>query len=113
PTLLMLLNALACAGLLWGGKQSTLLAGWLIWVVLLAVLRLIQMTAFKAALPSQQARAQWQRMFLVGAAFSGLTLAFAAIFLVPPDRFLLQALVYGLIGAAILSASVAYAVNLS
>ena len=113
PTFLMLLNALACAGLLWGGKQSALLAGWLVWVVLLAVLRLIQMTAFKAALPSHQARPQWQRMFLVGAALSGLTLAFAAIFLVPPDQFLLQALVYGLIGAAILSASVAYAVNLS
>ena len=51
-------------------------------------------------------------MFLVGAGLSGLSLAFAVIFLVPADRFLLQAVVYGLIAGAILSASVAYAVSL-
>ena len=83
------------------------------WLVLLAVLRLIQMTAFKAALPSRQANPHWRRVFLVGAGLSGLTLAFAAIFLVPAERFLLQALVYGLIAAAILSASVAYAISRS
>ncbi|MBB1518493.1 GGDEF domain-containing phosphodiesterase [Aquipseudomonas guryensis] len=111
PTLFMLLNGLACAALLWGGEQSLLLGGWLIWLVLLAVLRLIQMAAFNAALPSRQASPQWRRMFLLGAGLSGLTLGFAAIYLVPPDRFVLQALVYGLIAAAILSASVAYAVS--
>lgn len=113
PTLFMLLNALACAALLWQPHQSLLLAGWLVWVVLLAVMRLIQMTAFKAALPSRQAHPQWGRMFLVGAGASGLTLAFVAIFLVPSDEFIVQAMVYGLIVAAILSASVAYAVSLS
>ncbi|HSX72154.1 MAG TPA: PAS domain-containing protein, partial [Pseudomonas sp.] len=113
PTLFMLLGGLACAGLLWQPQPSLLLAGWLVWVVLLAVLRLIQMTAFKSALPSRQANPHWRRVFLVGAGLSGLTLAFAAIFLVPADRFLLQALVYGLIAAAILSASVAYAVSRS
>ncbi|WP_236715589.1 GGDEF domain-containing phosphodiesterase [Pseudomonas sp. BMS12] len=112
PTLFMLLGALACAGLLWQPQQSLLLAGWLVWVVLLAVLRLIQMAAFKAALPSRQANPHWRRMFLVGAGLSGLSLAFAVIFLVPADQFLLQALVYGLIAGAILSASVAYAVSL-
>ncbi|UUY09547.1 EAL domain-containing protein [Pseudomonas sp. J452] len=111
PTLFMLLNGLACAALLWGGEQSLLLGGWLIWLVLLAVLRLIQMAAFNAALPSRQASPQWRRMFLLGAGLSGLTLAFAAVYLVPADRFVLQALVYGLIAAAILSASVAYAVS--
>lgn len=111
PTFFMLLSALACAGLLWQPQESWLLAGWLVWVVLLAVLRLIQMAAFNAALPSRQANPQWQRMFLIGAGVSGLTLAFAAIFLVPPDQFLQQALVYGLIAAAILSASMAYAVS--
>ena len=111
PTLFMLLNGLACAALLWGGEQTLLLGGWLFWLVLLAVLRLIQMAAFNAALPSRQASPQWRRMFLVGAGLSGLTLAFAAICLVPVDRFVLQALVYGLIAAAILSASVAYAVS--
>ncbi|MDG9931039.1 MULTISPECIES: GGDEF and EAL domain-containing protein [unclassified Pseudomonas] len=112
PTLFMLLSALACAALLWQPQQSLLLTGWLVWVVLLAVLRLIQMAAFTAALPSRQAHPQWWRMFLVGASASGLTLAFAAIFLVPGDEFLVQAMVYGLIVAAILSASVAYAVSL-
>ena len=111
PTLFMLLSGLACAALLWQPQPSLLLAGWLVWLVLLAVLRLIQMTAFKAALPSRQANPQWRRTFLIGAGLSGLTLACAAIFLVPPERFLLQALVYGLIAAAILSASVAYAVS--
>ena len=113
PTLFMLLNALVCAGLLWGEEKALLLAGWLIWVVLLAVLRLIQVAAFNAALPSRQASAQWRYMFLIGAGLSGLTLAFAAIALVPTDHFLLQALIYGLIAAAILSASVAYAVSRS
>ncbi|MDD0844778.1 EAL domain-containing protein [Pseudomonas sp. Gutcm_11s] len=111
PTLFMLLGGLVCAGLLWQPQQSLLLAGWLVWVVLLAVLRLIQMAAFNSALPSRQANPHWHRMFLVGAGLSGLTLAFAAIYLVPADRFLLQVIVYGLIAASILSASVAYAVS--
>lgn len=115
PTLFMLLNGLACAYLLWGSgnSNSLLLGGWLIWLVLLAILRLTQVAAFKQALPSEQARPRWRRAFLLGAGASGLTLAFAAVALVPPDAFLTQALVYGLIAAATLSASVAYAVSLS
>ncbi|MDH4610532.1 EAL domain-containing protein [Pseudomonas sp. BN102] len=113
PTLFMLLNGLACAYLLWGPGNSLLLGGWLAWLVLLAVLRLTQVAAFKHAEPSQQACPRWRRAFLFGAGASGLTLAFAAVALVPPDAFLQQALVYGLIAAAILSASVAYAVSLS
>ncbi|WP_437879932.1 EAL domain-containing protein [Pseudomonas sp. LRF_L74] len=111
PTLLMLLSALACAGLLWSGRNDLLLGIWLLWVVLLAVLRLIQVAAFNAAEPSRQADSYWRRAFLFGSGLSGLTLAFAGIFLVPDERFLLQATVYGLIAAAILSASVAYAVS--
>ncbi|MBD9515089.1 MULTISPECIES: EAL domain-containing protein [unclassified Pseudomonas] len=112
PTLLMLLNGLACAGLLWDYVKPGLLAGWLVWLVLLAVLRLIQVSAFNAASAERQASPHWQRTFLFGAGASGLTLAFAAIALVPPDAFLQQSLVFGLIAAAILSASVAYAVSL-
>ncbi|UUC50595.1 EAL domain-containing protein [Pseudomonas citronellolis] len=112
PTLLMLLNGLACAGLLWHSQDGLLLSGWLVWLVLLAVMRLIQVAAFHNAEPQRQAEAHWQRAFLFGAGASGLTLAFAAIALVPPDAFLQQALVFGLIAAAILSASVAYAVSL-
>jgi len=113
PTLFMLLNGLACAYLLWNPQNGLLLGGWLVWLVMLAVLRLIQVTAFNAASPARQANPHWRRVFLFGAGASGLTLAFAAIALVPPDIFAQQALVFGLIAAAILSASVAYAVSLS
>ncbi|MGE8358630.1 EAL domain-containing protein [Pseudomonas sp.] len=111
PTLFMLLNGLACAYLLWEPQNTVVLSGWLVWLVLLAVLRLVQVTAFNRALPSRQAHPHWRRSFLLGAGASGLTLAFAAIVLVPVDIFYQQALVYGLIAAAILSASVAYAVS--
>ncbi|WP_172147947.1 MULTISPECIES: putative bifunctional diguanylate cyclase/phosphodiesterase [Pseudomonas] len=113
PTLFMLLNGAACAFLLWAPPSRALLSGWLIWLVLLAVLRLVQVSAFNRAQPSRQVHAHWRRNFLFGAGASGLTLAFAAIALVPADVFYQQALVYGLIAAAILSASVAYAVSLS
>ena len=113
PTLCMLLNGLACAYLLWTPQSRLLLAVWLVWLVLLALLRLVQVTAFTAAPASRQAHPQWRRRFLFGAGASGLTLAFAAIALVPADVFYQQALVYGLIAAAILSASVAYAVSLA
>ncbi|MDP2242842.1 EAL domain-containing protein [Pseudomonas sp.] len=113
PTLFMLLNGVACAYLLWTPQNRVLLSGWLVCLVLLAVLRLLQVRAFNAAPPSSQAQVHWRRNFLSGAGASGLTLAFAAIGLVPADVFYQQALVYGLIAAAILSASMAYAVSLS
>ncbi|MGE8504982.1 MAG: EAL domain-containing protein [Pseudomonas sp.] len=113
PTMLMLLVGLAGTLLLWGQQSPPLLAGWLGWVVLLVLLRLTQVNAFSEALPSRQAESYWRRIFLFGAGASGLTLAFAVIALVPADVFYQQALVYGLIAAAILSASVAYAVSLS
>ena len=113
PTLFMLLNGVACAYLLWTPQSRALLTGWLVWLLLLAMLRLVQVNAFNAAAPSRQAHPDWRRKFLVGAAASGLTLAFAAVALVPGEAFYQQALVYGLIATAILSASVAYAVSLS
>ncbi|MDP3978551.1 MAG: EAL domain-containing protein [Pseudomonas sp.] len=113
PTLFMLLNGVACAYLLWAPPSRVLLSGWLAGLVLLAVLRLLHVRAFNRAQPSCQAQAHWRRNFLFGAGASGLILAFAAIALVPADVFYQQALVYGLIAAAILSASVAYAVSLS
>lgn len=113
PTLFTLLNGVACALLLWGSQAHGLLSGWLVWLGLLGGLRLVQVRAFSRASASQQAAPRWRQRFLMGAGASGLTLAFAAIWLVPADVFHLQALVYGLIAAAILSASVAYAVSLA
>ena len=112
PTLFMLLNGLACAYLLWKPQGNALLSAWLVWLLLLAMLRLVQVNAFNNATPARQAQQHWRLSFLAGVGVSGLTLAFAAIVLVPADVFYQQALVYGLIAATILSASVAYAVSL-
>ncbi|POA34995.1 MULTISPECIES: bifunctional diguanylate cyclase/phosphodiesterase [unclassified Pseudomonas] len=112
PTLFMLINGLVCAGLLWSPQRYFLVSIWLIWLLSLVALRVIQVAAFDSAMPSRQAQPVWRRMFLLGSAMTGLTLAGAGIALVPTDSFLQQAWVFGLIGAATLSASVAYAVSL-
>jgi hypothetical protein len=74
-------------------------------------LRVIQVAAFDSAIPtarpSRSGDACSSRLGL-----TGLTLAGAGIALVPADNFMQQAWVFGLIGAAALSASVAYAVSL-
>ncbi|ROL67510.1 EAL domain-containing protein [Pseudomonas vranovensis] len=112
PTLFMLLNGLVCAWLLWNPARYLLVSVWVVWLMALVALRVIQVAAFDAAMPDRQAQPTWWRMFLLGSAFSGLTLASAAIALVPVDNFVQQAWVFGLLGAATLSASVAYAVSL-
>ncbi len=112
PTLFMLLNGLVCAWLLWSPQRYMLVSIWLAWLTMLVGLRIMQVAAFNAAPPLRQARPVWRGMFLMGAGVSGLTLASAAIALVPVDSFVQQAWVFGLIGAATLSASVAYAVSM-
>ncbi|MFF3701553.1 EAL domain-containing protein [Pseudomonas qingdaonensis] len=112
PTLFMLLNGLVCAWLLWSPQRYLLVSVWIVWLMALVALRVIQVAAFDAAMPDRQVQPTWWRMFLLGSAFSGLTLASAAIALVPVDNFVQQAWVFGLLGAATLSASVAYAVSL-
>ncbi|KAF1012629.1 MAG: hypothetical protein GAK32_00043 [Pseudomonas fluorescens] len=112
PTLLMLVNGMVCAGLLWNPQRYLLDSIWLVWLLALVALRVIQVAAFDSAMPSRQAQPVWRRMFMLGSAASGLTLASAAIALVPADSFVQQAWVFGLIGAATLCASVAYPVSL-
>lgn len=113
PTLFMFLNGLVCAWLLWGAERYLLVWIWLGWLSALVCLRIIQVAAFEAASMERQAQPVWRRMFLIGACVSGLTLAAAAVVLVPVENFEQQAWVFGLIGVAILSASVAYAVSIS
>ncbi len=113
PTLFMFLNGLVCAWLLWGAERYLLVWIWLGWLSALVCLRIIQVAAFEAASRERQAQPVWRRMFLMGACVSGMTLAAAAVVLVPVENFEQQAWVFGLIGAAILSASVAYAVSIS
>jgi len=112
PTLFMLINGLVCAWLLWSPQRYALVSVWLVWLLSLVALRVIQVAAFDSAIPHRQAHPVWRRMFLLGSALTGLTLAGAGIALVPADNFIQQAWVFGLIGAAALSASVAYAVSL-
>ncbi|MEE4683876.1 EAL domain-containing protein [Pseudomonas alliivorans] len=113
PTLFMFLNGLVCAWLLWGAERYLLVWIWLGWLSALVCLRITQVAAFESASRERQAQPVWRRMFLMGACVSGLTLAAAAVVLVPVENFEQQAWVFGLIGAAILSASVAYAVSIS
>ncbi|MEG1042853.1 MAG: PAS domain-containing protein, partial [Pseudomonas sp.] len=112
PTLFMLLNGLVCAWLLWSPARYLQISVWVVWLMALVALRVIQVAAFDSAMPERQAQPTWRRMFLLGSAFSGLTLGSAAIALVPVDNFAQQAWVFGLLGAATLSASIAYAVSL-
>ncbi|MED7669560.1 EAL domain-containing protein [Pseudomonas moraviensis subsp. stanleyae] len=112
PTLFMLINGLVCAALLWSPQRYFVVSVWLVWLLSLVALRVIQVAAFDSAIPDRQARPVWLRMFLLGSTMTGLTLAGAGIALVPADNFIQQAWVFGLIGAATLSASVAYAVSL-
>ncbi|WP_085716161.1 bifunctional diguanylate cyclase/phosphodiesterase [Pseudomonas sp. B28(2017)] len=112
PTLFMLINGLVCAGLLWSPQRYFLVSVWLVWLLSLVALRVIQVAAFDSAIPNRQAHPIWRRMFWLGSGLTGLTLAGAGIALAPADNFIQQAWVFGLIGAAALSASVAYAVSL-
>lgn len=111
PTLLMLLTGLVCSWILWSPGHHLLVSLWLGWLMTLVTLRVIQMAAFDAAMPNRQAAPVWRRMFLLGSAASGLTLAGAVILLAPFESFLQQAWIFGLLGAAALSASIAYAVS--
>lgn len=113
PTLLMLLGGLSCVTLLWGQHSPLLLGGLLSWLSLLAGLRLWQTRAFRQASAEQQADAAWGQTFLLGAAASGTTLALVGVLLIPLATPLQQALIYGMLAAAIISASVAYAARLS
>jgi diguanylate cyclase (GGDEF)-like protein/PAS domain S-box-containing protein len=112
PTLLMFINGLVCAWLLWSPQRYLMVGVWVGWLSALVCLRVSQVAAFTAASPERQAQPIWGRMFLLGAIGSGLTLASAALALVPVENFEQQAWVFGLIGAATLSASVGYAASI-
>ncbi|GAB7530353.1 hypothetical protein PS3A_27640 [Pseudomonas sp. 3A(2025)] len=112
PTLCMFINGLVCAWLLWTPAHDWRVGVWLVWLTALVGLRLVQVKAFAAASVERQALPVWRQRFLLGACVSGLTLACAAMLLVPATNFEQQAWVFGMIGVATLSASVAYAVSL-
>lgn len=112
PALLMLIAAAACVGLLWGRQTPASLVSWWFWISALAVLRLHQGWVLHRSPAERQAAPLWRRQFLWVNVPSALALAYATVWLVPPDDFLHQVLVYGLIGSVVLAASIAYAVSL-
>jgi diguanylate cyclase (GGDEF)-like protein len=112
PTLFMFINGMLCAWLLWSPERYVLVGVWVGWLSALVCLRVLQVAAFRAASIEQQARPIWRRMFLAGACVSGFTLSSAALMVVPVESFIQQAWVFGLVGAATLSASVAYAASI-
>lgn len=113
PTLFMFINGLVCAWLLWEPERYLLVGVWLVWLIALVSLRVFQVAAFRGASPERRALPVWGQTFLLGACASGLTLASAALVLVPVENFQQQAWVFGLIGVATLSASIAYAVSIT
>jgi diguanylate cyclase (GGDEF)-like protein len=112
PTLFMFINGLLCAWLLWSPERYVLVGVWLGWLSALVCLRVLQVAAFRSASLERRSQPIWNRMFLAGAGVSGFTLSSAALVLVPAQSLAQQVWVYGLIGAATLSASVAYAVSI-
>ncbi len=112
PTLFMFINGLLCAWLLWSPERYVLVGVWLGWLSALVSLRVLQVAAFRSASMDRRSQPIWNRMFLAGACVSGFTLSSAALVLMPAQSLSQQAWVFGLIGAATLSASVAYAVSI-
>lgn len=112
PTLFMFINGLLCAWLLWSPERYVLVGVWLGWLSALVCLRVLQVAAFRSASLDRRSQPIWNRMFLAGACVSGFTLSSAALVLMPAQSLAQQAWVFGLIGAATLSASVAYAVSI-
>ncbi|AHY44803.1 PAS domain S-box protein [Stutzerimonas decontaminans] len=112
PAVLLVLATLACGAVLWGEQAGIELGIWLSWMLGLGLLRLQQVKAFNRASPMQQAAPYWRWRFMLGSAASALSLCYAMVALVPADAFATQALLYGLIGSVVVSASVAYGVSL-
>lgn len=112
PTLFMLICGLVSVGVLWSMASPPLLLGWMAALILLSLLRLLQVRAFEQASAERQAEPYWIRMFVLGAAVSGLSLSFAAIAFSPTDNFLTQIPLYGLIAVSAACGTVAYAISL-
>ncbi|MBA1274893.1 putative bifunctional diguanylate cyclase/phosphodiesterase [Stutzerimonas azotifigens] len=112
PALLMIFTGLGCVVLLWGVSPASQLFYWLLWIVVLAGLRLHQGRQIEQAPTGRQAAPYWRRHFMLNSIASALALAYACVWLVPPGGFFTQVMVYGLIGSVVLAASIAYAVSL-
>ncbi|GAB3464847.1 hypothetical protein GCM10027398_09550 [Azotobacter salinestris] len=112
PIMLMLSGGLSCVLLRWEQHSPSTLAWLALWLGLLIGLSLWRILAFHRAPKERQADAAWRHSFLLGAAVSGATLTQIGIFLMPLATPLQQALIHGLLAAATICASMAYAASL-
>ncbi|MFD2407066.1 putative bifunctional diguanylate cyclase/phosphodiesterase [Azorhizophilus paspali] len=112
PIILMLSGGLSCVLLRWEQHSPSSLAWLALWLGLLVGLSLWRILAFFRTPAERQADPGWRFTFLVGAAVSGATLTQTGIFLLPLATPLQQALIHGLLAAATICASMAYAASL-
>jgi len=109
PLLLMLGGGLSCVALAWERLSPPALLWLSAWLALLIGLSLWRILSFHGVSADHQADGHWRHGFLLGAAVSGATLTLLGVFLMPLVSPLQQALVHGLLAAATICASMAYA----
>ena len=109
---LTLLASLAFPLLLWPNQGSAHVAAWSAWTLLLSLLRLYQAKRHALATPRQRRRAFWSRTFMLGNLASALSLAYAAVVLVPALDPARQMLLYGLLGAGLVAGAAACTTSL-
>lgn len=112
PSLLVLVSGVLCIGLVWSEHNSSTLGALLVWLVLLAGLRLWKKARFEAAPLEKQANTTWRYYFFLGATASGCTVATLLTLLVPQAEASSQTLVYGLLCASAITSSVVYAASI-
>ena len=110
--LLMIVACVVVVAVLWNSAPRTELTLWAAATSLLALLRLQQTNAFRAAAPSGQRSEAWMRAFMLGSAASALALAYAMVALVPGTDFFTQFILFGSLGSVIVAGSVACGVSL-
>ncbi|SDT09979.1 diguanylate cyclase/phosphodiesterase with PAS/PAC sensor(s) [Halopseudomonas xinjiangensis] len=109
PQWLIMLAALVTSVLVWDHVAHHLLIGWLLSLVVLALLRSQLVKRYHAANDTHRLRLRWRAMFYLGNLLTGLSLGIAQILMVPLDNFTVQAPVYGLASGAGICVAVIYA----
>ncbi|MFC2972762.1 putative bifunctional diguanylate cyclase/phosphodiesterase [Azotobacter bryophylli] len=112
PTLLTLVGGLCGVALFRSQHDPQVLVVVLAWLLLLIGLSLWQIVSFLRSPATRQAEPRWRQLFLLGALASGATLSLLGIVFLPQAESPQRALLYGLLTAVTICASVAYAVSL-
>lgn len=111
PTLLMVLCSAVCVWILRASPQFALVSTWAIFVVSLAVLRMIAVYFFERATEVQRSAIRWRIILLVGACISGFAMSIFACVFIPDVPLTEQVILLGLVSLVAASASITYAVS--